>query len=91
VKNKTGIAHICEVPVFLPEGVKEMLTVTNIPHEPYDTDTARYIGNPTQAGRYMKHGAVLLDCFWSKDGLIFVFDKEATAQIHDKWCRYELE
>lgn len=68
-----------------------MLTITAIPHEPYDSSKCTYIANPVQAARYMKHGAVLLDCFWSRDSMIFVFNKEATAELYDKWCKYELD
>lgn len=50
------------------------------------------IVNTRQATMYIKHGADLLRLYvdTNTDKLVFVFDREKTLNLYDKWCKYEL-
>lgn len=48
------------------------------------------IVNTRQAGLYVKHNVPLVDLFWSRNALVFVFDKEKSKPAYDLWCRHEL-
>lgn len=47
--------------------------------------------NPTQAGRYMKHGCLPVKVTWENDKMIFYFDKKASYPLFIKWIKYELD
>ena len=49
------------------------------------------IVNPKQAGLYVKHKAKLYDLYWSSDALVFVFSRNETRELYDKWCKRELQ
>lgn len=53
-------------------------------------DTVRIV-NTKQAGLYVKNGVLLVDLFWSKDTLVFVFDREQSKKAYDLWCKHELK
>ena len=52
-------------------------------------DTVRIV-NTKQAGLYVKHNVPLVDLFWSKDTLVFVFDKEKSREAYSLWCDHKL-
>ena len=52
-------------------------------------DTVRIV-NTRQAGLYVKNNIPLIDLFWSRDTLVFVFDKEKSKIAYDLWCKHEL-
>ncbi|MBU9742421.1 hypothetical protein KTH81_01190 [Lachnospiraceae bacterium ASD3451] len=52
-------------------------------------DTVRIV-NTKQAGMYIKHNIPLVDLFWSRDTLVFVFNREDTKEAYELWCRHEL-
>lgn len=53
-------------------------------------DTVRIV-NTLQAGLYIKHNVSLVDLFWSKDTLVFVFNKNDSKNVYDLWCKHELK
>lgn len=52
-------------------------------------DTVRIV-NTRQAGLYIKHNILPVDLFWSKNYLVFVFDKLQSRTAYELWCRHEL-
>ena len=52
-------------------------------------DTIRIV-NTRQAGLYVKNNVPLVDLFWSRDTLVFVFDREQSKTAYDLWCKHEL-
>lgn len=48
------------------------------------------IVNIKQASMYIKHDVNPVDIYYGKDRLVFLFNKEETREVYDKWCRYEL-
>lgn len=52
--------------------------------------------NPRQATLYIANGAELLDIYASKDFrtnepvLVFIFNRAATLDLYDAWCKREL-
>lgn len=56
----------------------------------YDYDLIT-IYNYTQAKTYMKHGAKPKDVVYGRDAIGFIFSKEETQELYDKWCRFELK
>lgn len=46
--------------------------------------------NTRQAGLYVKNNIPLVDLFWSRDTLVFVFDREKSKEAYDLWCKREL-
>ena len=52
-------------------------------------DTVRIV-NTKQAGMYIKYNIPLVDLFWSRDTLVFVFNREDTKEAYELWCRHEL-
>ena len=46
--------------------------------------------NTRQAGLYVKNNIPLVDLFWSRDTLVFVFDREKSKAAYDLWCKREL-
>lgn len=45
--------------------------------------------NYKQASMYIKHGVKPIDLYYT-DVLVFVFDRDETREVYDKWCKYEL-
>lgn len=56
----------------------------------YDIEDTVKIVNTKQAGLYVKNHVPLIDLFWSKDTLVFVFDREQSKFAYDLWCKHEL-
>lgn len=52
-------------------------------------DTVRIV-NTKQAGMYIKHNIPLVDLFWSRDSLVFVFDRQQSKDAYNSWCNHEL-
>lgn len=52
-------------------------------------DTVRIV-NTKQAGLYIKNNVPLIDIFWSKDNLVFVFNKNESKRAYQKWLNHEL-
>lgn len=52
--------------------------------------------NQLQAASYMAHGAELLDIYTSRNFetgrpmMVYIFNREATLELYDKWCKHEL-
>lgn len=49
----------------------------------------KYIYNPMQAQYYIEHGILPLnvDIHYTTHKKFWVFDKDATAEAYDKWCK----
>jgi len=75
-----------------PTKVRSDLNLSKKEYNPYRTIR---ILNPLQAAVYWNNGLIPLDIYPSKDFktqkpiIIYVFDKEATKEIWDIWCRKE--
>ena len=41
-------------------------------------------------GKCLENNIPLIDIFWSRDNLVFVFDKKASKNAYDLWCKHEL-
>lgn len=63
---------------------------SRITNQSYFGERMVYIGNPVQAARYLKHGAMLYDVFENNDKVVFVFSREETASLFSLWCKHEL-
>lgn len=59
-------------------------------HKEYEIEDTVRIVNTRQAGLYVKHNVPLMDLFWSRDTLVFVFDREQSKNAYDLWCKHEL-
>ena len=70
--------------------------VTGKKYDYFSKDIIRIV-NLMQAMAYISNGAEVIDIYTSKDLktekpiLIFVFNREATKQLYDAWCKHELE
>lgn len=64
--------------------------------EYYDTSNIVRLVNVSQIAAYVANNAKLLDVYASSDRktgkpiIVGVFDRDETADLYDKWCRYEL-
>lgn len=47
------------------------------------------IVNYKQASMYIKQGIKPIDLYYT-DTLVFVFNRNETKEVYDKWCKYEL-
>ena len=61
--------------------------VTSRNYRPIDS---RYIKNPAQAFKFVKHGAIVYDLLAGDDCFIWVFSRAETVELNDLWCRHEL-
>lgn len=63
--------------------------------EYFAKDVVRIV-NQLQAASYMAHGAELLDIYCSRDYkthrpmMVYIFNREATTPLYDKWCEHTL-
>lgn len=48
------------------------------------------IVNVKQASMYIKNGVKPIDLYYGRDRLVFLFNKEETREVYDKWCKYTL-
>ena len=70
--------------------MKNIKEFSDVFHKEYEVEDTIKIVNTRQAGLYVKHNVPLIDLFWSKDTLVFVFDKENSKIAYDLWCKHEL-
>lgn len=59
-------------------------------HTEYEIEETVRIVNTKQAGMYVKHNIPLVDMFWSKDSLVFVFNREQSKKAYELWCNHKL-
>lgn len=59
-------------------------------HNYYEIEDTVRIVNTKQAGLYIKNNVPLVDLFWSKDCLVFVFRRAESKTAYEKWCRHDL-
>lgn len=59
----------------------------------YDMEETVKIKNTLQAGKYIKHGAYPKDIFWDDElnTLVFVFNRDESKKLYQRWKSYELE
>lgn len=68
-----------------------MLSRSKITGKLYEPTNMVHIINPTQSALYYSNGAELIDMFVGKDyKWVWVFDREATKDLYDKYCKWEL-
>lgn len=68
-----------------------MLSKSKITGKLYEPTNMVHIINPTQSALYYSNGAELVDMFVGKDyKWVWVFDREATKDLYDKYCKWEL-
>lgn len=72
------------------EGEEPMKEYSEIFGQEYEIEDTVRIVNTKQAGMYIKHNIPLVDLFWSRDTLVFVFQREASRKAYELWCRHEL-
>jgi len=75
---------------FTPREVNYIRAFSEQFSKEYEIEDTVRIVNTKQAGLYIKHNIQLLDIFWSRDTLVFVFDKHETKEAYELWCRREL-
>ena len=63
---------------------------SDIFHKEYEIEDTVRIVNTKQAGLYIKHHIPLVDLFWSRNSLVFVFDREKSKSVYEAWCDHEL-
>lgn len=68
-----------------------MRVYSEIFNNEYLTEDTIKIVNTRQAGLYIKNNIPLIDLFWSRDTLVFVFDREKSKYVYDLWCKRELK
>jgi len=57
----------------------------------YEAEDCVFLINALQTFKYLDNGAELVDLICGeKNRLVFVFSKEKTHNLYDKWCKYEL-
>ncbi len=59
-------------------------------HKEYEIEDTVRIVNTRQAGLYVKNNVPLIDLFWSKNTLVFVFHREDSKIAYDLWCKHQL-
>lgn len=68
-----------------------MRVYSEIFNNEYSTEDTVKIVNTRQAGLYIKNNIPLVDLFWSKNTLVFVFNREESKGVYDLWCKRELK
>lgn len=56
----------------------------------YNPSECVRILNLVQVEKYLEHKAECLDIWISNGKVVFVFNKEDTYELYDKWCKREL-
>lgn len=74
---------------------EEFLRRSKITGRKYDVFSCVRILNPLQAAAYIDNNAELLDVYISRDNndkriMVFLFDREATTKLYEKWCNHDL-
>ena len=73
------------------------LYFSRVTNKQYDVRKIVRIMNPQQCCFYLRKHADLLDVYTTKsldeqrDLLVFCFDREATKDLYDKWCKHETD
>lgn len=70
--------------------VKDIKEYSEMFKREYEIEDTIRIVNTRQAGLYVKNNIPLVDLFWSRDTLVFVFDREQSKKAYDLWCKHEL-
>lgn len=82
MSNRRGFIYFAE---------EIMLSKSKITGKLYEPTNMVHIINPTQSALYYSNGAELIDMFVGKDyKWVWVFDREATKDLYDKYCKWEL-
>ena len=74
-----------------------MITKSNLGDFSYNTNNVVRIKNPKQRDLYLMNGIMPKDIYTSIDEktdekiLIYIFSKEDTRDVYEKWCNYELK
>lgn len=68
-----------------------MRVYSKIFNNEYSTEDTVKIVNTRQAGLYIKNDIPPVDLFWSKNALVFVFNREESKGVYDLWCKRELK
>lgn len=75
----------------------EFFRHSSLTNKTYNVFACVGIVNVVQAMAYMDNGIMPVDIRISRDRktgkrcLLFYFDKEESAEVYDKWCKYELQ
>jgi|GEM_PF-1064720 len=70
-----------------------MIKHSKLRNSEYDDENTVRIINTRQAGKYISKGVLPVDVdyvFAPREGLIFIFDKDESYEVYNKWCNYEL-
>ena len=77
--------------VYLKDGDQFIEKYSVLTNQKYKTENTVKIVNTRQAGLYIKNNIPLVDLFWSKNALVFVFNREESKGAYDLWCKRELK
>lgn len=75
----------------------EFFRKSGLTHQTYDVFKMVRILNIQQAAAYINNGVFPIDIIVDLDEktkqrrLVFLFDREGSKSVYDKWCNYELE
>ena len=83
------ISYLCTLFFTLGDDRKSK-NIAKIFNKEYEIEDTVRIVNTRQAGLYVKNNIPLVDLFWSRDTLVFVFDREKSKAAYDLWCKREL-
>lgn len=72
------------------KGDKDIKEYSELFNNVYEIEDTVRIVNTKQAGLYIKNNVTLVDLFWSKNSLVFVFDKQSSKIAYDLWCNHKL-
>lgn len=77
--------------------MNEFYRKSGLTHQMYDVFKMVRIVNIQQASAYINNGVFPEDIIIDLDEntkqrrMVFLFDREGTREVYDKWCKYELE
>lgn len=84
------IPHFLRYSKLKTNEVKNIKEYSEMFKREYEVEDTVRIVNTRQAGLYVKNNVPLVDLFWSRDTLVFVFDREQSKTAYDLWCKHEL-
>jgi hypothetical protein len=69
-----------------------MLIKSEVTGLEYESDNSISIYNPKQYGKFITHGAIILDVLIDKktENCCIVFDRKDVAPLFEKWVKHEL-
>lgn len=70
--------------------MKDIKEYSELFNKEYEIEDTVRIVNTRQAGLYVKNNIPPVDLFWSKDTLVFVFDKNQSKRAYELWCKHQL-